>query len=324
MTRRAIRSRQAGYSPQEMYELSMVNSRVTIVCVGNSTFVGQEADQREAAAFSQAGDAGLHRGSDADGLQRHVGAPAAGATHHLGGNVAPIGSQSFVGAQSARQIEFLLIEIDGDDSAAAGSSQRLHQEQADDARADNHGRIAEADAGAVDGMYGDGDRLDHRGVPKTQRIGQPIENVPRHGDVLGESTVAAALVARDAENLAAVAEVDLSAAAEPALSAVDRRVERHPLAFGPIGDVAAEPSDRAGGLVAHDDRRLSAAAAAVHAVHVAAADAAGGHLQQHVVRPNFRRRPLLHLKTVVGGQYEGFHGNLLLSPLHASRLSAGQ
>ena len=104
-----------------------------------------------------------------------------------------------------------------------------------------------------------------------------------------------------------VAEIDLAAAAEPALAAVDGRVEGDAVAFGPAGDVAAQPGDRAGGLVAHDDRRLPAAGAAVHAVNVAAADAAGGHLQQHVVRSDFRQRPLLNFEMVIGGQYEGFH-----------------
>ena len=149
---------------------------------------------------------------------RHVGAAAAGATHHFGGNVDLIGPQRFVGAQFAGQIEFLLIEIDGDDPAAAGRSQRLHQEQADHARAHDHGRVAEADARAVDGMNRDGDRLDHRGVAETQRIGQAIEDVLRHGDVLGKSPLAACTRRTETPKISRRSQrLISSAAAEPAL-----------------------------------------------------------------------------------------------------------
>ncbi len=202
------------------------------------------------------------------------------------------------------------------------ASQHLHQEQADHAGADDYGRVAEADMRAVDGMNGDGDRLDHRGMSKAERIGEVIEDVPRHGDVLGESTLAAAFLARYAEYLATVAEIDLPPAAKPAFSAVDRRVERHALAFRPLVDVVAEPGNHARGLVAHDDRRPSAAGTAVHAMHVAAADAAGGHFEQHVVRPDLRQRPLLQFKTIVCGQYEGFHW-ILVGRISKSVQSSG-
>ena len=66
-------------------------------------------------------------------------------------------------------------------------------------------------------------------------------------------------------------------------AAVDGGVEGDAVAFGESGDVLADGGDASGGFVAHDDRRNAAAGGAVVAVDVAAADAAGGDLDQDFV-----------------------------------------
>ena len=135
-----------------------------------------------------------------------------------------------------------------------------------------------------------------------------VEHVLRNGDELGKGPMAAVIVAGDPQHAAVVAKIDFAAAAMPAAAAVDRRVEGHAVAGGPIADLGPDVDDRPRRLVAHDDRRLPPAGAAVHAVDVAAADAAGRDAQQDLVRGDLGARPVLDFQMVVGGENEGFHG----------------
>src|SRR5262249_33651134 len=61
----------------------------------------------------------------------------------------------------------------------------------------------------------------------------------------------------------------------------DGGIECNSVALGPVRHAPAGARDDAGGFVAHDDRRTPAAGAAVHPVHVAAADAAGLDRDKH-------------------------------------------
>ena len=56
-------------------------------------------------------------------------------------------------------------------------------------------------------MHGDRHRFDQRRMFQRQRVGQPVENVGRHGDELGEGAMATIVAARDAEHLPIVAEI---------------------------------------------------------------------------------------------------------------------
>src|SRR4051812_14480288 len=97
----------------------------------------------------------------------------------------------------------------------------------------------------------------------------------RRDDEFSECAVLPIIFAGDTEHAAVVAEVDFTAPAEFAMAAVNCGVERDAIAGGPALDGAANLRDDAAGFVAHDDRRAAAASAAVHAVDVAAANAAG-------------------------------------------------
>ena len=136
----------------------------------------------------------------------------------------------------------------------------------------------------IDGVHGDRHGFDHGGVLERHARRQRIQNVLRHGDELGERAVLAIVGAGDAEHAAVGAQVHLAAAAGVALAAGDRGVERDAVADLHAIDGRADFRDDAGRFVAHDDRRNAAAARAVVAVDVAAADAAGGDADEHVVR----------------------------------------
>jgi len=59
--------------------------------------------------------------------------------------------------------------------------------------------------------------------------------------------------------------------------------------------------------VAHDERRNAAAGAAVEAVDVAAADAAGGDLDEDLVGGGIGLGSVSDFEVVVFGEEEGFH-----------------
>ena len=104
------------------------------------------------------------------------------------------------------------VHVDGDDPSAAGRPQRLRPPAGRSCprRPPRPCRPASI-AGAADGVHGDRERLDHGRLAEAHALGQPVEDVLRHGHELGEGPVPAVLVAGDAQHAAVVAEVDLAA-----------------------------------------------------------------------------------------------------------------
>ena len=88
-----------------------------------------------------------------------------------------------------------------------------------------------------DGVQGDGKRFDQRGVDEGHVGRHAVQHVLRNGDELGKGPMAAVIVAGDPQHAAVVAKIDFAAAAIPAATAVDRRVEGHAVAGGPIADL---------------------------------------------------------------------------------------
>ncbi len=129
-----------------------------------------------------------------------------------------------------------------------------------------------------------------------------------HADEFGEGPVAAVVAAGHAEDVAVGAEVDLAGEAGGAFAAVDRGVEGDPVADLPFPHRGADLGDLAGGLVAHDDGRDAAARAAIHAVDVRSADAAGLHRDEDFVLGDLGLGGVAVFELVVGGEGEGFHG----------------
>ena len=137
-------------------------------------------------------------------------------------------------------------------------------------------------------MEGDRNRLDERGLLERKVSGQAVEDVLWDGDVLGKRAVLPVVVAGHPEHPAVVAQVDQPAAAVVAVAAVDSRVEGDAIADLPAGHCRAHLRDDARRLVAHDHRRDAPARAAVQAVYVAAADAAGLDLHEDFLWANHR------------------------------------
>jgi hypothetical protein len=101
-----------------------------------------------------------------------------------------------------------------------------------------------------------------------------------NGDEFGEGAGAPVFPAGDADDLAPVAEVDLAPETEAARATVDGGIEGDAIAGREVPDSRARLNDDSCRLVPHDDGRNAAAGRAIESVHIAAADAAGRHLNE--------------------------------------------
>jgi hypothetical protein len=157
------------------------------------------------------------------------------------------------------------------------------------------------------GMISDGQGLNGGGVAEAHRIGQPDKDMLGHGHILGKGAMLPILGAGNAKHAAMVAEVHLAAAAEPAPAAGDRGVKRDAIAHRPGADVAADLNDCPGSFVSHHDGWLPPASASVHAVDVAAANAAGCDADEDILGADRRHGPILEGKTIGMSQDQGVH-----------------
>ena len=155
----------------------------------------------------------------------------------------------------------------------------------------------------IDAVQCDGDRFGKGGFFKLQRLGDAIEDAGRKDDLLGKAAVAAILGRGDAEDFALGAKVDVAGLAFGAVAAVLRGVKGDAVAHGPVGDAFAQFADFACCLVAHDDGREAASAASVHAMDVAAADAAGVDADFDLAWAGLRLREI-HVVVELGGSGE--------------------
>jgi hypothetical protein len=151
-------------------------------------------------------------------------------------------------------------------------------------------------------MEGNGYGLHHRGMVEGHAFGESIENSLRNGNVFGVGSMLPIVRAGYSEYAALIAEVDVSASAEPAFSAVDGRIEGDPLADFPIEHSRPDPIDHPGPFVPHDDRRNAATGTAIHPVDIAPADSAGVDADKDFVIGDGRNGDVDELKLVVGMQ----------------------
>jgi hypothetical protein len=88
---------------------------------------------------------------------------------------------------------------------------------------------------------------------------------------------------------------------------VEGRVVDDAVSRLPSGNVLADRRDLARRLVPHDDRRNSAAAAAVHPMYVASTDPARPDLQENIVFPDLRDRHVDEFEPTVLDKHQCFH-----------------
>jgi hypothetical protein len=134
----------------------------------------------------------------------------------------------------------------------------------------------------------------------------------RHGYILREGAVLAVFGAGDSQHSALIAKIDPALTAIFARPAIDCRIERDARSSLPTFDLSTGLHDHAGGFMAHDDRRLPAARASVHAMHVAAANAADFDSHHDGIGPQRRCRHILQGEAVVLFESKSYHARSLL------------
>src|SRR6202049_3680359 len=102
------------------------------------------------------------------------------------------------------------------------------------------------------------------GERKTFR--QAMNDACRHHDKLGKRSRATVVATGDAQNLAAIAEINVSVMAGRALATIDRRVKGDAITLGPAAYVLADGCDCSRGFVSHHDRGDATSRRAVVAV----------------------------------------------------------
>ena len=159
-------------------------------------------------------------------------------------------------------------------------------------------------------MNRDGHRLQHGRFGKRKIVRQAIYDAGRNSNIFGKSSGAAVVRTGDSQNLPAIAQIHLSAAAGTTSAAIDRRIERDSVAHCESLHFGADRSDSSCGFMPHDNGRDTAPRRAIIAVDVATADAAGSHAHQDFTGTRRRFRKIGNLKMLVFGKQKNFHARL--------------
>ena len=80
-------------------------------------------------------------------------------------------------------------------------------------------------------MKSHGDGFEHRGLGKRKIVRQSMDDARRNHDKLGKRSRATVVTTRDAQHLAAIAQIDVSAQAGSAFATIHSRVESDSVAF---------------------------------------------------------------------------------------------
>lgn len=186
------------------------------------------------------------------------------------------GKPCLSGAELLGEIQAILVNVGDENFFAACGANGLQSEDADGAGTDDQNGVAGGDVREVDTVDGHGNGFEHGGFGERKIFRKAMQDARGHGDEFGEGSGAAVVAAGDAQDLATVAEVHVTAETARASAAVDRGIEGDAIARSETAYGGTDGGDNAGSFVAHDQRGDTAAGAAVVAVNVAAANAAGG------------------------------------------------
>ena len=269
-------------------------------------FGGEVSDESYGAAFADGVNAVGDGFGAADGFEHGVDAVAIGEFENLLREIR-FRIEDFSGAEIFCHFEARVVDVCDEDAIGAGGAERLEDEEADHAGADDERGFSVIDRSDFHGVKRDGGGFEHRGFGEGEIVGKAMHDARGDDDEFGEGTGAAVVAAGNAENLAVVAEIDVTAATVGAFTAENGGVEGDAFADFECGDRGTEGGDDAGGFVAHDERWDAAAGAAVEAVDIAAADAAGSDLDEDFVGGGLRLWSVGDFEVVVLGEEEGFH-----------------
>jgi len=191
-------------------------------------------------------------------------------------------------AQVARQLKAGIVYIDHEHSPCTGEHSGLQRQQPDHPRADHKHCVVERNRRKGHRMDGNRHCLNQGRMSERHLRRQVICNPRGHCNVLRKRAHAPERGRRNANHLALVAQVHLSATAEETLPAKHSRVERDPVARTKAGHGTANFFHHTGGFVSHHDRRNPPPGAAVITMDIASANAAGFYPNQQLIRRRAR------------------------------------
>ena len=179
--------------------------------------------------------------------------------------------------------------------------------QTNGAIANDSSRLPGSKAAAQHGVHPHRKRLHKTALFKADCGGQGIQGAGLYGDILGHGTVFAVLGAGNAHDAALCAEVVHPVGAEPAVAAVFGGIKGDAVSHGPALHGLAQLRNGAAGFVPHDQRRDAPPVLTAAAVDIAAADGAGFHLHQHLVRGRVGTGDIPIFKGVRRSEHQRFH-----------------
>jgi hypothetical protein len=144
-------------------------------------------------------------------------------------------------------------------------------------------------------------------VFKRNLFGERVRKALGYEHILRECSLSAEIRSGDAEDLAAIAEIDLTATAVLAFTAVDGGIERDSIAHLEARCSRSGRGDDTGGFVAHDQRWNAPPRRAVESVDIAPADAASSDIDQEFLVGRTRHGYVGNLEPVVFGQQQSLH-----------------
>ncbi len=139
-------------------------------------FRREVADEHDRSALAKAADGVHHRAAVADDLERGVGSLAAREIAHRRRHVDVLGVHGARGAHAPGKRELLVVDVDGDDVAAAFLAQHLDNQHADHPRADDEHRVIRFRHVAADRMDRNRHGLDERRPLERQAVGKLVED----------------------------------------------------------------------------------------------------------------------------------------------------
>jgi hypothetical protein len=168
------------------------------------------SDENDGTAFADGVDGGGDGFISADGFESDVDTLAVGEFEKSCVELV-IRNENFGGTKLTCELQARGVDVGDENTRAASDPTGLQNQDADGARTKNQGGGAGGSWREGYGMKSDGYGFEHGSFRKGQILWETMKNARGNCYIFGESSGAAVIAARNAENLACVAEIDITA-----------------------------------------------------------------------------------------------------------------
>jgi len=182
--------------------------------------------------------------------------------------------------------------------------QQLSENLPHEAVTDDQSLLVRVKLEQIKAMHRTGNGLDGCGVAQGDVVGQRIDHGGRSGELLGQTTVTS-----DADGAQMVTQFRTLSKAVLALTAVDVRIDGHPIADLDVGDLSTDCGNDARVLMPQHDRRHGCGGARTARIQIVIGTA---HtricgVDQHLIRQYLGSGQILDLEFLDAGKYQSLH-----------------